>query len=777
MKRFTWLAALLLSLPLQAREARYMAAADPAADSTGSWTAFRKDVRLGSVPESLTLKIAADSKYWLWINGEPVVREGGLKRGPARGEGYYDEVDIAPFLQKGVNKVAVLLWYFGKQGFSHQDSGKAGLIIDSANEAFRSGKGYFARLHPAFGIATEPLPNYRLPESNIRFDQRKDITDWQTAAPKALGFSPAAERGCWGDAPWGALTRRPIPQWKDYGVKEAAWTRIPGDQTDSVVAPLPYNMHINPVVTLTDPEGGRTVKIETDHTYHGATANIRAEYITAPGRHTYENPGWMNGEKIILLVPKEVEINGIAYRETGYDTEFEGTFNCDDPFLMRFWGKALRTLYVNMRDTFFDCPERERAQWWGDATELMGECFYTLSPSTHALMGKAIHELCNWQKPDGALFSPVPAGNYDKELPAQMLASVGLYGFWNYYMNTGDWKTIHDAYPAVKRYLGLWKLDETGLTAYRKGGWNWGDWGSDKDMRLLYAAWHYIALDAAARMAGLVGLPEDEARWRGTMEVLHAGFNRYWNGWCYRHPAYLGATDDRVQALAVVSGLAGPDKYGRIAEVFRTQRHASPYMEKYVLEAYFKMGMGEAGLARTRERYAPMVNDARRTTLFEGWAVGQRDFGGGTSNHAWSAGPVIVIGEYLCGIRPLEAGYRRFAVDPQPAGLRQAAISFPTVAGTIASAWKVDEGRTDWTLTVPDGTEAIIYVSEDDWIEEAVPAEAGAASAAYGNIQTQSLPDSARVTDPALDRPGRKAYRCGPGTHRFLVRPIPVERR
>ena len=139
--------------------------------------------------------------------------------------------------------------------------------------------------------------------------------------------------------------------------------------------------------------------------------------------------------------------------------------------------------------------------------------------------------------------------------------------------------------------------------------------------------------------------------------------------------------------------------------------------------------------------------------------------------------PVIVVGEYLCGIRPLEAGYRRFAVDPQPAGLRQAAISFPTVAGTIASAWKVDERMTDWTLTVPDGTEAIIYVSEDDWIEEAVPAEAGAASAAYGNIQTQSLPDSARVTDPALDRPGRKAYRCGPGTHRFLVRPIPVERR
>lgn len=752
-------AGLLAALPAAAREARYMAAAEAAADSTGSWTAFRKDVRLGSVPKTLTLKIAADSKYWLWINGEMVVREGGLKRGPARGEGYYDEVDIAPALRKGVNRIAILLWYFGKQGFSHQDSGQSGIIIDCANEAFRSGKGYFARLHPAFGVATEPLPNYRLPESNIRFDQRKELTDWQITNPKALGFSPAAERGRWGDAPWGALTRRPTPQWKDYGVREAAWTRIPGAQYDSVVAALPYNMHINPVVICTDPEGGHLVKIETDHTYHGGTANLRAEYITAKGCHTYENPGWLNGEKIILLVQKEVEINGVAYRETGYDTEFEGTFSCDDPFLMRFWKKGLRTLYVNMRDTFFDCPERERAQWWGDATELMGECFYTLSLSSHALMDKAIHELCNWQKPDGALFSPIPAGNYSSELPAQMLASVGLYGFWNYYMNTGDEQTIRDAYPTVKRYLELWKLDETGITAYRKGGWNWGDWGQNKDMRLLYAAWHYIALDAAARMADLVGLPEDAALWRTTMAALKDGFNRYWNGWCYRHPAYMGATDDRVQALAVVAGIAGPDKYGRIAEVFKTQHHASPYMEKYVLEAYFLMGMGEAGLERARKRYATMVDDPHRTTLFEGWAVGQMDFGGGTSNHAWSAGPIIVAGQYLCGIYPLEAGYRRFAVDPQPAGLKQAAISFPTVAGTVASAWKIDSGRMDWTLDVPEGTEAVVYVPDDATVcRTSIDASSGAVTAA---------PEF--LTDPALARPGKKAVLCPAGKHHWLV--------
>lgn len=77
------------------------------------------------------------------------------------------------------------------------------------------------------------------------------------------------------------------------------------------------------------------------------------------------------------------------------------------------------------RDTYFDCPDRERAQWWGDATVLMGESFYTYSISAHHLMRKAIRELCDWQRGDNTLFAPIPAGNYDQELPAQMLTSVG----------------------------------------------------------------------------------------------------------------------------------------------------------------------------------------------------------------------------------------------------------------------------------------------------------------------------------------------------------------
>ena len=48
--------------------------------ATNTWLAFRKTVHIDKVPQTLTARIAADSKYWLWINGRLVVFEGGLKR-------------------------------------------------------------------------------------------------------------------------------------------------------------------------------------------------------------------------------------------------------------------------------------------------------------------------------------------------------------------------------------------------------------------------------------------------------------------------------------------------------------------------------------------------------------------------------------------------------------------------------------------------------------------------------------------------------------------------
>lgn len=692
-------------------EARWIASAEKANGEPNTWIAFRRDIQLKKQPRRAIVRVAADTKYWLWVNGELAVFEGGLKRGPNRTDTYCDSIDLAPYLKKGGNKIAILLWHFGKDGFSHKNSGKAGLFVSAGDGDFElvSDSRWLCRVHPAFGDTGKPHPNYRLAESNIRFDATLDIEGWQTAGIEQLaGFSAAVELGGEGDAPWGDLVGRPIPQWKDFGIKEAAFEVRPGATTDSIVARLPYNMQITPVITLDDPAGHNTVGITTDHSFAGGTPNVRAEYVTKKGQQTYESLGWMNGQKIILTVPKGVSVKHIAYRETGYDAHPEGTFACDDDFYNLFWEKALRTLYVNMRDNYFDCPDRERAQWWGDVVVLMGESFYSYSTSAHALMRKAILELAAWQRPDGVLFSPIPAGGQRAELPGQMLASVGRYGFWNYYMNTGDEETICAVYPAVRKYLSLWETDETGLTSFRAGNWTWGDWGDNRDIRLIFAGWHYMALEGAANMADMLGYPEDAAGYRAIMERVRGGYNKCWNGTAYRHPEYRDDTDDRVQALAVIAGIAGEDKYPRISELLRTQFHASPYMEKYVMEALFVMGDGDYAMERTRERFGPMVNNTDYTTLFEGWGIGKEGFGGGTTNHAWSGGALTVIARYLFGISPLEPGYGVFAIEPDPVLFGTASITVPTVKGTVGVDFTSDDNALTVNVTVTAGTTAVL---------------------------------------------------------------------
>jgi alpha-L-rhamnosidase len=679
-------------------------------NKTNSWIAFRRDFTVEKMPENAMTMIAADTKYWLWINGKLVVFEGGLKRGPNPNDTYFDQIDLKRYLKKGKNKIAILLWYFGKDGFSHVSSGRAGIYFSMKAGKFElnTDANWFCRVHPAYGDTPDPRPNFRLPESNIRFDARKDIAGWQTSPLATLvDFKSAEIIGRPGDKPWNKLTQRPIPQWKDFGPKKAKFHLIKGNIADTIVAKLPYNMQLTPIISLKDDLGGQLIKINTDHSKSGGTDNVRAEYITKKGSQEYESYGWMNGEKILLVIPKNIRVLSIRYRETGYNAEPEGTFSSDDAFYNLFWKKAQRTLYVNMRDNYFDCPDRERAQWWGDAVLLMGESFYTYSISTHALMRKAINELTAWQRPTGELFAPVP-GNFNQELPDQMLTSIGYYGFWNYYINTGDRKTIEQIYPAVKRYLALWKTDETGLTVLRQGGWLWGDWGDNIDIRLVMAGWHYLALDGAWRMAEVLGYHQDAASYRQIMGNIKTGYNKCWDGHAYRHPLYTKKTDDRAQALAVIAGIADPSKYKDISTLLHTQMHASPYMEKYVMEALFKMREGKFAMERTKLRFAEMVNNKDYSTLFEGWGIGENGFGGGTTNHAWSGGAQIVIAQYLFGIKPLEAGYKTFLVEPDPASLASGKLSVPTVNGLIKTAFKNNKNGFMLQVTVPSGTTALI---------------------------------------------------------------------
>ncbi len=670
---------------------------------SNQWICYRKTMHLAEAPTQAMARIAVDSKYWLWINGEPVVFEGQLKRGPTPNDTYFDRVDLTKHLRTGDNTIAVLVWYFGKEGFSHKSSGKAGLVFDAEinGQPFLSGADWKARLHPAFENTGEPHPNFRLSESNIRFDARKDMADWQSAAFDDSSWPAAVVFGKPPCAPWNQLVERPIPQWKDFGLKDYVnAAELPKVSDGKVIkAKLPYNAQITPYLKIESP-AGQVIDLRMDN-QSGPT--VRAEYVTREGVQEYESLGWMSGHEVHYTIPAGIKILGLKYRETGYDTEFVGTFECDDEFLNRYREKALRTLYVNMRDTYMDCPERERAQWWGDLVNEMGQAFYSLAPDTSRLTRKGMFELTNWQRADNTIYAPIPSGNWKIELKCQMLNSVGYFGFWTYYLYTGDLETIRSVYPAVKRYMSLWKIGDDGLVDPKKEGLAWTDWGKNKDEPILFNAWYYLALRGQKLMAEAIGetadIPDIEAR----MGSIEKNFNKtFWTGTEYRSPGYKDETDDRGHAWAVLAGLAGPDKYEAIRKVFATQGHSSPYMEKYVGEALYRMRFEDDAIARTKKRYKNMVEDPG-TTLWELW-------NGGTKNHAWSGGFLTLLSQYAAGISPTSPGYGTYQILPQMGPLKRIKTIVPSVKGEIPVELRNDPDSFSLNLDSPKDTTATIGI-------------------------------------------------------------------
>lgn len=242
--------------------------------------------------------------------------------------------------------------------------------------------------------------------------------------------------------------------------------------------------------------------------------------------------------------------------------------------------------------------------------------------------------------------------------------------------------------------------------------------GENKDMPILYNGWYYLALKAQREMARLADARGDIPAIDRKMRSIEENFNAtFWNGKEYRSPDYGGKTDDRAHALAVVTGLAEAEQYPAIREVFRKQEHSSPYMEKYVLEALFKMGYPEDAFARMKKRFRPMV-ESDFTTLWEGWGIGKEGFGGGTINHAWSGGGLTCLSQFAAGISPLEPGYAKWQVRPQMGPLKEIRTTVPTVRGEIHLLLDRDEERFLLEVTVPEETSAEIAIPEIQRFQE-----------------------------------------------------------
>ncbi len=686
-----------------------------------SWMSFRKNFTLSKIPSKAVAALAVDSKYWMYINGVLVVREGGLKRGPNRTDSWYDDIDIQKYLRKGENNISILVWYWGKRADdyykSYNPSGKGGLVFfsDLGEKTIVTDASWKVKQNPAYGHA-EIQPNNMKPEASVLFDANLNLNNWTSVSFDDAKWENATEKGLPPTAPWGQLHQREIPQWKDSELNNYTdiFTFPFVSKTEPILVHLPMNLQVYPYFKV-EAKAGQKIIVRAEDTKE---KNLVLEYITKEGIQDFEMPNWINGHILKYEIPAGIKVLELKYRATQYDTEIVGGFTSNDPYFNTLWQKATRTLVVCLRDTYMDCPDRERAQWWGDVTLQMGAGFYALDRKVDVLSKKAIYDLIGWQKPDGIISSPIPYSNKNNELTTQMLASIGPDGFWLYYKYTGDAKPVIDAYPAAKKYLELWSMGENGLVDHRKAGWDWGDWGTNIDKPILENCWYYWACKAAVDMAKLSGNTKDMEWYQKRITSIEANFDRiFWNGneyksdimWMDKPSIEKGVkpiADERANAMAVIVGLAAKDKYPKIAEVLKNNINAGPYMEKYVDQALFIMGYPDAALDRLKKRYQVMV-DLPQTTLYETFPKG------GTMNHAWNA-PNTLLSEFVAGIAPITPGFATYKVMPQLGRLTSVKANMLSVKGMIDVNINKTKSTFELNLMSPTNTIAVIGIPKSD---------------------------------------------------------------
>lgn len=669
------------------------------APEANTWWNFRKTFALETLPTQAKARIAADTHYWLWVNGKLVVREGGLKRGPNVYGTYYDTVDIAPYLVSGENTIAIQVWYLGKDSFSHHNSGEMGLIFDlqTPDWTLVSDSSWKMKQDEAYYDTLDPNPNFRLAESNVGYDARQATPGWQAVDFDDHDWAAAGKAGKPPAAPWYNLVARPIPLWKDSDLQDyvSVKTEETENHTQLVRARLPSNTQVLPYLQVKAREG-LTIDIRTDAYQNGGANSVRAEYVTANGEQEFECPGWMNGDEVEYNLPADVELIAVKYRQTQYNSQKVGGFNSDNSFLNQLYEKSYWTMRVNMRDTFMDNPNRDRAQWWGDEMVELQGAGYALDANGQLLTRKGILELAGWQKADGSLFSPIPAGNWDQEVPIQSLQAV--YGIYRYYMLTGDQDTVRSAYPAMKRYLELWQIGSDGLVIHRQEGWERYDSGDQIDAPVLENGWYVLALQSQYQLAAAAGQTEDQPVIQKKLEGVTAAFRSHFrtaDG--FRSPEYTGGFDDRAQAVAVVSGLAESSDYPAILKVFHGEGKASPLMENFVIQALYLMNEPEYAHERLHQRYAAQV-ESDRSTLGEDWDL---DSTVSTYNDGGASGALYLLPAYTGGIQPLQPGYRSVLIAPRLGNLNRVITRVPSPYGMIEENIQRSNQGMKLQVTVP----------------------------------------------------------------------------
>ncbi|MFF2029196.1 family 78 glycoside hydrolase catalytic domain [Arthrobacter sp. NPDC058192] len=469
------------------------------------------------------------------------------------------------------------------------------------------------------------------------------------------------------------------------------------------------------------------------------SAKAADTFILSGGEDSFEPTKTFHGFRYAEITGWPGTLTAESLEAVVVHSELEriGEFECSNPLVNQLHRNIVWGLKGNFLDLPTDCPQRdERLGWTGDIAVFAPTAAFLYDVKGFlqdwlldlAAEQQAADGLVPITVPDALKYCPQPA-----EFPAPessaLWSEASVWVPWALWEAYGDDTVLRNQYGSMashtRRVEGL--LSPTGLwdQGFQFGDWLDPDadpdqpWAAKADTGVVATACLYRTASITAQTARLLGKTDDAEHFDQLAARVRASFAEHY----VATDGTIRSDCTTVYALAIAFD---------ILETSSRREFAGNRLAELVRDNGYRVSTGFAGTpfithaltdtGHAGEAYGLLLEEScpswlypvtmGATTIWERWDSmlpdGTINPGEMTSFNHYALGAVADwMHKAIGGIRPLEPGYAKVLIAPQPGeGIDWARTALKTPHGTVRVEWRAACGVLELEATVPEGVTA-----------------------------------------------------------------------